>query len=236
MVEKLAVNDGKKEFIEVDGCKYSRLPIKTKVVMNDDDIIEVVKEFAADYLQDGDILFITEKIVACTQNRAIPMKDINPRWLAKFLSKFVKKTPYGIGLGIPETMEMALRECGVIKILFAAFISVIGKMLHKDGWFYIIAGEKARAIDGPCDCTLPPYNNYVVLAPLNADCVAESVAKSINKDVKVVITDINDLGGNILGASSSNLNREKLAEILKDNPLGQCSEQTPMGIIRKISE
>ncbi len=35
MVEKLAVNDGKKEFIEVDGCEYSRLPIKTKVVMND---------------------------------------------------------------------------------------------------------------------------------------------------------------------------------------------------------
>lgn len=60
--------------------------------------------------------------------------------------------------------------------------------------------------------------------------MAESVAKSINKDVKVVITDINDLGGNILGASSSDLNREKLAEILKDNPLGQCGEQTSMAL------
>ena len=33
------------------------------------------------------------------------MKDIKPRPLAKFLCKFVLKTPYGIGLGIPETME-----------------------------------------------------------------------------------------------------------------------------------
>ncbi|MFR3992087.1 MAG: hypothetical protein ACLTY5_05935 [Angelakisella sp.] len=38
------------------------------------------------------------------------MKDIKPRPLAKFLCKFVLKTPYGIGLGIPETMEMAIKR------------------------------------------------------------------------------------------------------------------------------
>lgn len=51
-----------------------------------------------------------------------------------------------------------------------------------------------------------------------------------------MMADINVLGGNILGSSSSDLNRERLAEILKNNLLGQCREQTPMGIIRKISE
>ena len=57
------------------------------------------------------------------------MSEINPRPLAKLLCKFVYKSPYGIGLGIPETMEMALRECGVPKMLFAAGISAVGKLL-----------------------------------------------------------------------------------------------------------
>ena len=108
-------------------------------------------------------MFITEKAVACTQRRAIPMKDIHPRPLAKFLCKFVLKTPYGIGLGIPETMEMALQECGTIRILFAAAVSAVGKLFGIRGWFYKVAGYKARSIDGPCDYTLPPYNEYVVL-------------------------------------------------------------------------
>ena len=58
--------------------------------------------------------------MACTQSRAIPMEDIKPRKLAVTLSRYVTKTP-GIGLGIPETMEMALQECGTLRILFAAF-------------------------------------------------------------------------------------------------------------------
>ena len=95
------------------------------------------------------------------------MKDIHPRPLARFLCKFVLKTPYGIGLGIPETMEMALQECGTPKILFAAAVSAVGKLFHKRGWFYKIAGYKARSIDGPCDYTLPPYNEYVVLGQPN---------------------------------------------------------------------
>ena len=56
------------------------------------------------------------------------MKDIHPRRLAVLLSRFVTKTPHGIGLGIPETMEMALRGCGTLRILFAAFIGAIGKL------------------------------------------------------------------------------------------------------------
>ena len=75
-------------------------------------IPEAAMTYAAPHMQEGDVLFITEKAVACTQKRAIPLKDIHPRPLARFLSKFVLKTPYGIGLAMPETMEMALRECG----------------------------------------------------------------------------------------------------------------------------
>ena len=132
---------------------------------------------------------------------------------------------------MPETMEMALRECGTMRILFAAFISAIGKLIGKRGWFYRIAGEKARAIDGPCDCTLPPYNECVSLAPAEPEVVAEDVSKALG-GVGVIITDINDLGGNILGAYPASIDCDLMVRILKDNPLGQSHEQTPLGIIR----
>lgn len=226
------VNPGKNENIEVNGAVYRRLCIKTHVITDVDSMPQVAVQYAAPHMEAGDLLFITEKAVACTQKRAIPLKDIHPRPLARFLSKFVLKTPYGIGLAMPETMEMALRECGTLKILFAAFCSAIGKLFGKRGVFYNIAGDKARAIDGPCDFTLPPYNEYVVLGPADPDKVAREVSDAIGHPV--LITDINDLGGNILGSCPTDLDPQLYIKILKDNPLGQTNEQTPMGIIRPV--
>ncbi len=231
-MENYIINDGKNETIEVDGASYRRLCIRTHVITEADDIVAVAEKYAKPHVEKGDVLFITEKIVGCTQGRAIPLSEIHPRKLATFLSKFVLKTPYGIGLAMPETMEMALRECGTARILVAAGVSAVGKLLGKRGWFYKVAGEKARTIDGPCDCTLPPYNECVSLAPLNPDEVAKKVSAAIG--CEVIITDINDLGGNILGGSKSGYDSELYVRILKDNPLGQASQQTPMGIIRKV--
>ena len=226
------VNPEKNETITVDGVEYRRLCIKTHVITDQDNIVEVADKYASSLVQEGDILFITEKAVACTQKRAIPIDQIHPRPLARFLSRFVLRTPYGIGLAMPETLAMALRECGTIRILFAAAISAVGKLFGIRGWFYNIAGYKARSIDGPCDFTLPPYNHYVVLGPDKPDEAAADISKKVG--VPVAITDINDLEGQILGTSDRSMDRDLLCKILKDNPLGQCSEQTPMGIIRRV--
>lgn len=226
------VNPEKNEIINVDGVDYRRLCIKTHVITDKDNIADVVEKYAAPLAQDGDIIFITEKAVACTQRRAIPLEDIHPRPLARFLSRFVLRTPYGIGLAMPETMECALQECGVPRILFAAAVSAVGKIFGIRGWFYNIAGYRARSIDGPCSFTLPPYNHYVVLGPDKPDQVAAEIAKRVGRPVAV--TDINDLEGQILGTSDRSMDRGLLCKILKDNPLGQCSEQTPMGLIRRV--
>ena len=225
-------NKDKPLLVNVDGRDYARIPVRTHIITNEDKLGDVFEQYLKPLVQPGDILFISEKAVACTQSRAIPMKDIHPRPLARFLCKFVQKTPHGIGLGIPETMEMALRECGTLRILFAAVISALGKLLGKRGWFYHIAGERARAIDGPCDHTIPPYNEYVVLAPNAPDEAAKVGAQAAGAPVAVV--DINDLGGNILGVSDPGLDKSLLVRILADNPLGQASEQTPCGIIRAV--
>lgn len=233
--EQMMANKGKELEINIGNKKFIRIPVKTHLIKREDNIVDVSCKYLKNKVRDGDIVFITEKIVGITQGRAIPLKEINPRPLATFLAKYVTKTPAGIGLGMPETMEMALRECGTIRILFAAIIGAISKILfRRKGDFYRIAGPKARAIDGPTSGTIPPYNTHVVLGPDSPDKVAKEISNALG-GTKIVISDINDLGGNILGGSHSDINVDEVVQILKDNPLGQGKEQTPMGIIREIS-
>ena len=226
-----SANPGKRLVRTVDGEDWLRIPVKTHLITKEDDMADVVVRYPKPLMREGDILFISEKAVACTQSRAIPMEDIKPRKLAVTLSRYVTKTPAGIGLGIPETMEMALRECGTPRILFAAFCSVIGKILGKRGWFYIVAGPKARGIDGPTEGTIPPYDHYVVLTPADPMGTSKKLAQALGHPVAIV--DINDLGANILGFSEKQPTLDWLARALGDNPLGQGSESTPMGILRK---
>lgn len=225
-------NAGKALTRTVEGTSYARIPIRTRVVMPGDDLDAFILEYAKDAVQPGDLLFVTEKIVAITQGRSFKLDSIKPRKLALFLSKYVTRTPYGIGLGMPETMEMALRECGTPRILFAAAVSAVTKAFGRKGDFYRIAGDKARAIDGPTKGTIPPYNQAVVLGPERPREVAERLKALLGVDLEVAVVDINDLGGNILGSTMDKAGEKRLVAILKDNPLGQGHESTPLGIVR----
>jgi len=236
---ELLPNKGKNLIIEVadpsasSGLrKWARYPVKTKLITpKDKDIALIVEESAKKYLEAKDVIFISEKVVAVTQGRSYPIKEIKVTKLAKFLSGFVTKTPIGIGLGSPETMQLALEEVGAPRLLLAAFIGATGKVLGIRGLFYIIAGDAARAIDGAVEYAIPPYNTYVSKGPINPNEVAEKVSKKIG--VKVAIVDANDFGVNILGASSG-IDKKLVAKVLKDNPLGQTDECTPIGILREI--
>ncbi|GAA0495600.1 coenzyme F420-0:L-glutamate ligase [Microbacterium aurantiacum] len=225
-------NDGKALTVALEGASFSRIPIRTRVVMPGDDLDAFIREYAADQVQAGDLLFVTEKIVAITQGRSYLVEEIQPRRLALFLSKYVTRTPYGIGLGMPETMEMALRECGTPRILLAAAVSAVTKAFGRKGDFYRIAGDKARAIDGPTSGTIPPYNKAVVLGPERPREVAQRLKALLGSVCEVAVVDINDLGGNILGSTVDKATERRLLAILKDNPLGQGHQSTPLGIVR----
>ena len=95
----------------------------------------------------------------------------------------------------------------------------------------MVAGPKARGIDGPTEGTIPPYDHYVVLTPADPMGTAKRLAQALGHPVAIV--DINDLGANILGFSEKSPSMDFLARALGDNPLGQGEECTPMGILRK---
>ena len=226
-------NEGKNLEIDTDYGKYARYPVKTHVITKDDVLEDVLDKYAKDYVQPGDTIIMSEKIVAISQGRAFPIEEIKVSRLAKILSHFVVKTNYGIGLGMPETMELCIREVGRVKVLWAAFCAAIGKLFGKHGVFYNICGMKARAIDGPCEYTLPPYNHYAKMAPDKPDEVAQRLTRHMGVDV--VIIDANDIGANVLGKPRKDMPDEFPIQVFKDNPLDQCSQQTPIAIVRKVS-
>lgn len=227
----MEANPGKNLLIEIDGKKYARHPVKTHLVSSEDNILDVVEKYAKPHLQKGDVLFIGEKCVSITQGRAYEMSDIKPGKLAKFLVRFVTKSPYGIGLGSPETMQLAVEEVGSLRILFAALVAAITKPLGFKGMFYRVAGPQARGVDGPVAYAIPPYNHRASKIPLNANKVAREISEKVR--VPVAIVDACDMGAWIVG-KSKDVPGDLLLKALKDNPLGQTDQQTPIGILREV--
>ena len=142
--------------IEVDGITYLRLPVKTRILTPQDDILEIIDEYAKDLLEADDIISISESPLAITQGRAIPVKDIKIGWIAKLLWRFVANVKYGIGLRSPTSMQCAVDEVGGLRILFAAFVGALGKLVGRKGDFYRVAGKQAALIDAATTSPVPP--------------------------------------------------------------------------------
>ncbi len=228
---ELRPNEGKSLVIEVNGVSYARLPIRTHLITRADDLSAVVRHYVRPLLQPGDIVFVSEKIVAITQGRAFPVKEIAPSRLARFLVRFVHRSPYGIGIGSPWTMELAIREAGRLRILLAAAAAALTKPFGLRGVFYLICGKRVAAIDGPCAYTIPPYNEYAKLGPARPGRVARSLKRELG--CEVVIIDANDLGVSVLGKSGAGVAGRFARAVFRDNPLGQGAEQTPLAIVRR---
>ncbi len=235
-------NEGKKLSIEYNGKKYERYPIKTDLVSRDTEILyfvtDYVKRFIMGITQSSGnwYVIVSEKIVAISQGRSFLIEDIKTGFWANNLSKFVTRTPYGIGLGSPWTMQIAIEEIGLPRILLAALASVITKPFGMKGVFYQVVGPEIAAIDGPTEYSVYPSNVSAKLAPKEPHKVAKQMKQNLmdhlSKEMRksfggVVIIDANDLGRNVLGNATEKPN-SFFEALMKDNPMGQGKEQTPI--------
>ncbi len=223
----------KKPIVEINGKRYLRIPIKTRLIKRGDDLIQIIKETTKEILQENDIITISESAIACSQGRAIPIKEIKVSLLARFLWRFVRKVPYGIGLRNPYSMECAIRECGKLRILIAAIIGGITKFFGRKGDFYRIAGKQAAMIDAPYTSGIKEYYECVIMGPKDPEKIVKKISSSLSF-LPVAIVDVNDIGGSWVIASSNKLNTQLIEQILKDNPAGQSNEMTPIVIIREL--
>ncbi|MFG1928128.1 hypothetical protein [Cryptosporangium sp. NPDC048952] len=255
----LEANANKQLEITVGKERWLRFPIRTELFTSGDDYTRRITGYVSEFIEhvraDGSYLtafngpwylLVSEKIIAISQGRSYFIWDIEPSWWARTLAKFVVKTPYGIGLGSPWTMELAIREAGLPRILFAAGVSAAGKAVGKRGLFYQVAGHSVRAIDGPTEYSVYPANVSAKLAPAHPDRVASKLKSTIAATLGeaglsqlaqtlagVVVIDANDIGRNVLG-SDADRPEEFFENLFGDNPLGQGSEQTPLSVAVRI--
>ena len=219
---------------KVNGITYLRHPLKTHLITKDDILSDVIKKYVMPHSEKGDTVFLSERMVAITQNRLIHEDDIKATWLSKLLIKFVKKWPNDPGFRNAKKMQLVIDIVGVPRILLASLVSAFTKPLGIRGLFYRICGNQVSEIDGFAPGTIPPYDKYAVLGPEDPDKVCEELHDKFDLDFTII--DANNIDVAILGTNKDiKMNREDLRLVFLDNPIGQGLEQTPVCIVRRAT-
>ncbi|WP_125610389.1 asparagine synthase (glutamine-hydrolyzing) [Specibacter cremeus] len=240
--------------VPANGLTYRRYPLRTEVFYKETDFDPTVMTYVQRFFDglpaagDGHVkatagtpwyLFVSEKIVAMTQGRSIPVWDIKVSRSARLLSRFVTRNPGGIGLASPWSMQLAIDEVGLPRICYAAARSVIGKLQGKSGVFYEVVGHNINAIDGAAGYQVGTSTHSVKYAPKDPDGVAARLSALVRQTVPAehaatfagtAIMDANDLGVVVLGHDTA-LVKDVVEGIFRDNPQGQTTETTPMSMV-----
>lgn len=228
-------HEGQQLYMEVDGVKYARFPVKTRLALIDEDLDKFIDEHVKGIYQEGDIFCLASKVVSICKGYYVKESDLKVGWLAKFLVRFVKKWPHDPGFAIPQKIQVAMNIVGMPRFIFAMIGGVILKFLGKPGWFYKLAGHNIGGIDGFVPEMYPePLRGYGFLTPENADKDADEIETKHN--FPTAILDGNNVENIVLGMSKNlkaKFTKEKLLEIINGNPQGQ-SGNTPILLLRVI--
>lgn len=233
-----AALDGDGEWIQKPGRqvaaqRFERYAVVTHLVRPGERLVQTLAPYLAGRVAAGDIIAVGEKIVAIAEGRAVLLRAVAPGWLARWLAARVSQRGHGLGLRRAETMEMAIREAGWPRIVLAAAAGAVGRLVGRRGDFYRVAGRRVAAIDGPGPTTIPPYDRYIVLAPCRPERFCTALGRRVGAPVAVV--DVNDLGSEVL-AVSPGLDPALVQELLRDNPMGQGAQRTPVMVLRPAAQ
>ena len=217
--------------------RLERYGIQTHFVEEGESYVDLVKHYVLPLYAKGDILSISEKVIAMCQDQTVYMEDVKVSWLAKFLSRFGKKTKSGIGITEVHKLQLMINMNGRMKILFAAIAGLFGKILGIRGVFYKIVGVESAGIDGFYEhSAFEAYHKMATLTPRHPNSVCERIEEKTG--IPTMIVDANDIDVVILGKSPSlkRVSNTCLADYIKDNPAGQDDECTPFVLIRDIGD
>ena len=202
------------------------LPVRTRMIAPGDDLPRLIEDATRNIARAGDVVAISETAVAIAQGQFVVAEFIRPSRLAYALSRHAGAMAT---VSQPESLQLAIDSAGVPKVVYAAALQVLGRLVGRRGMFYEVMGEAIAAIDGYTG-TLPPYERAIVLAPREPDAFAQSVFERIGAGC--VVVDANDLEkAKVLGASTG-VCRESVETTLLDNPHGNGDEQTPIVVLK----
>lgn len=204
----------------------ARIPIRTHIVTEKDDIVDVVKKYTGAIVEPGDIITIAESVVAITQGRAILPETVRPGFLAKFLCRFPGKDG---SLATPQAMQLAIQETGTFQIMLGAAAAVMGRLAGRRGDFYRVAGHHLALIDDVAG-TMWPFEKHIVLGPKDPQKIVDRIREVTGAGA--VIVDVNDTRNVDILAASKGVDPGGLTRDLADNPFGNDDQQTPIVILK----
>ena len=200
--------------------------VKTHLLCPVDDPTEVVRRYALPHAQPGDIVTIGESPLAVIQRRFHDPRMLARTWPATRLAQFM----HGEGaLGTAGGMRALMNEHGAWRVFGALVGGAAGKAARQAGWFYRLAGDQARLVDDVTG-TLPPYDNFVVVGPANANEVCAAITAGTG--LLAAVVDANDLGKVDIVGASPGVDHQLVRDALRANPAGNADETTPVVLIR----
>lgn len=202
-----------------------RIPIRTHLVTEKDDIVDVVKKYTGDIAAPGDIVAVAESVVAISQGRIYLSDEVKPGLIAKFLCRFPGKEG---SLAAPPSMQVAIKETGTARFLLAVAAAGLGRLVGRRGDFFRVAGSDLALIDDFAG-TLYPFDRHIVLGPKDPQKIVDRIKKETGVDA--VITDVNDIGNVDILAATGGVDLQALNNFLKDNPHGNDDQQTPVVLL-----
>lgn len=204
------------------------IPVQTKIVTPDDDLLEVISEYCGPLLQKGDILVAAETMVAITQGRLIRPENVKPGIWALLISQFIHQDG---SLSSPFALQAVMNEEGTFRVVAAFIVSVFTRVfLRRKGDFYRLAGEQAALVDDITGTT-PPFDKYIVMGPKEPEKVVAAIKERFG--IEAAIVDANDLGRANILAATKGVDQKFLLRIFKKNPAGNADQQTPLVIVRR---
>lgn len=220
---------------KIKGKRLERYGIQTHFVEEGESYVDLVRRYVLPIYKDGDILSISEKVIAMCQENTVYMEDVKVGLFAKVLSRFGKKTKSGIGVTETHKLQLMIDMKGSVKVLLAAFAGAVGKLFGIRGLFYKILGVEAAGIDGFYEhSAFDEYHSMATLTPRHPNQVCQRIEEKTG--IPAMVVDANDIDVVILGRSPSlqSIKESVLADYIKDNPAGQDDECTPFVLIRDI--
>ncbi|EGO65418.1 coenzyme F420-0:L-glutamate ligase [Acetonema longum] len=206
-------------------------PVRTRIVTPKDNIVDIIERYAKQDIGPDDVVSVAESVVAISQGRILRPEDMQPRFSARVLCRFV---PQKGSLSSAYGMEAAMLAEGEWRLIAAMLQGMVAKIGGKNGVFYEKAGKQAALIDDVTG-TMPPFDKHLVYGPQDPCSVAEEIKKRLGC-YGAAVADVNDLKRAAVLGVTVGLDPQRLAQILIDNPFGNASQQTPIVIIKNYAQ
>jgi len=208
----------------------SVLCVPTHLLCHLDDPVSVVERYVRRHARAGDMLCMGETPLAAMQGRVRHPASVRPGLVARLACRlFNRFSSVATACGMQCLVDVA----GSVRVLVAAALAVLARLVGVRGAFYRLAGTQANLIDDVSG-QIPPYDQSVTLGPVR---VPETVRAVFEKcALPCAVVDVNDLSRvtgemQILGKSQG-VDEDIVRVALLRNPQGNGDQQTPLVLVR----